>query len=453
MKNKNSLVIILIILCFACNKAYLDIKPDKKLTVPTTLDDFQAMLDNNDVMNTYTPGLGEVSADDYYVLYDRWNLLTQPEQKNGYIWAKDFYQGSTSLRDDWTGRYQQVFYANCVLEGLQKLNASNQADFYNNIKGSALFMRGFAFYQLAQLFCGPFDKNTTNAGAGIHIRLTADLNAPITRESIAQSYQQILSDVKEAISLLPFTSPYKTRPVKASAYALLSRVYLTMQDYDNALRYADSVINGNVNLLDFNKLNTAASFPMQRFNQEVIFHSTMTTFTILLTSRLIIDSTLYKSYHNNDLRKTAWFRNNAGNWTYKGSYDGSSTFFSGLAIDECYLTKAECLARKGDSREALNVLNTLLTTRFKTGTYMPLTATNDKEALQIILNERRKELLFRGIRWSDLRRNNLDPTTATTLSRVLNGITYTLKPNSSNYTLPIRDNVIQMSGIQQNPRE
>ncbi|MOA51075.1 SusD family protein [compost metagenome] len=75
-----------------------------------------------------------------------------------------------------------------------------------------------------------------------------------------------------------------------------------------------------------------------------------------------------------------------------------------------------------------------------------------ESALDVVLKERRKELLFRGLRWTDLRRLNLDPTTARTPKRELDGKIYTIEPNSPNYVYPFPDNVIQLAGLIQNER-
>jgi hypothetical protein len=98
-------------------------------------------------------------------------------------------------------------------------------------------------------------------------------------------------------------------------------------------------------------------------------------------------------------------------------------------------------------------LNRLLQTRWRIGTFTPLTSTDAGDALQQILHERRKELLFRGIRWTDLRRLDKDPQTATTLTRIVNGITYTLPPNDPRWVLPIPDYVLYFNPqMQQNIR-
>jgi starch-binding outer membrane protein, SusD/RagB family len=65
--------------------------------------------------------------------------------------------------------------------------------------------------------------------------------------------------------------------------------------------------------------------------------------------------------------------------------------------------------------------------------------------------ERKKELLFRGLRWTDLRRLNKESNLASTISHVYNGTSYSVIPNSYQYTFPIPLDIIQLSGIQQNP--
>jgi hypothetical protein len=100
----------------------------------------------------------------------------------------------------------------------------------------------------------------------------------------------------------------------------------------------------------------------------------------------------------------------------------------------------------------MNDLNQLLRARWLKGTFVSFTAVNPSDALSQILKERRKELIFRGLRWSDLKRLNKESPFVTTLSRSLNGQTYTLPPNSNLYVFPIPPAEIQLSGIQQNPR-
>jgi hypothetical protein len=116
-----------------------------------------------------------------------------------------------------------------------------------------------------------------------------------------------------------------------------------------------------------------------------------------------------------------------------------------------YLTRAEAYARTGNIAAAMTDLNTLLRTRWN-GIYTDITATDANDAIIKILTERRKELLFRGQRWTDLRRINKEPALAVILTRILNGQTYTLPPNDMRYTLLIPREVLQRESLPQNPR-
>jgi hypothetical protein len=269
---------------------------------------------------------------------------------------------------------------------------------------------------------------------------------------LQSTYDQIINDLLKAIPLLPTNPLFPTRPSKPAAYGLLARVYLSQANYPQALLYADSCLQLGNSLINFNELAISGSHPIPHFNKEVIFSSTLITYLSYLSSRLIVDSTLYKSFGSNDLRRSIYFTTSAGNITYKGSYDGSSVFYGGIATDEMYLIRAECNARAGNTNLAMNDLNALLNNRWLTGTYINQTVATGDAALSLILAERRKELCYRALRWTDLRRLNLESRFQTTLTRIVSGQTYSLPPNSPKYVLPIDNNEINIGGLQQNVR-
>ena len=115
------------------------------------------------------------------------------------------------------------------------------------------------------------------------------------------------------------------------------------------------------------------------------------------------------------------------------------------------MMRAECAARQGNISAAMNDLNNLLKKRWKTGTFSNLAATSAAEALSIILTERRKELIMRGLRWMDIKRFNKEGQNIF-LKRIILGQAYIIEPNSLRYSLTIPDDVISISGMKQNPR-
>lgn len=444
----------LILALLSCLKNdWLNAKPDKALVIPSTVSDYQAILDNtNDLFSINEPGLGEVSSDDYYMLYERWQTRP-PLEQNTYLWADDIFAGGT-INVDWNYAYNRILNANVILEGIDKIAPdASSTTAWRNVKGSALFFRSFAYYNLAQLFCKPYEISSADEDLGLPLRISSDINIKISRASVQNTYDLIINDLLLAKELLPFSPLYKTRPSKSAVYGLLARIYLSMKDYDNAFTYTDSFLRLNNELIDFNTLDINATFPIATFNKEVTFHCTLLSYACLPQRFGIVDSLLYNSFDSNDLRKRIFFRNAPAAVQFRGSYNGTITPpFCGIATDEMYLIRAECNARKNNFVNAMADLNTLLESRWKTGTYAAQTANDETTALNIILQERRKELILRGLRWSDLRRLNTDDRFKVTLTRILNGQIFTLPPGDPKYIFPLPPDEILLGGLEQNPR-
>lgn len=446
--------VLTLLLFNRCDDDWLEVKRDKSLIVPTTLKDMRLLMTNELLIRSDFIGFSKMSADEYYLTTERWNTLTDAVQDT-YLWKDDIY-GLRSVIEDWDNSYNQVLTANVVLEGLTKIqrNSANQEE-WDDVKGNALHLRARAFYNIAQTFAKPFDAATSTTDLGIPLRLSSDVNTPTFRATVLETYDQIINDLTESIQLLKITPQFKTDASKPAAYGMLARCYLSMREYEKALINADLCLQLYDKLMDYNSLLPSSNTPFPRFNDEVIQHTQIDPlWSIFIPSQPnLIYPELYDSYDPNDLRKVLFFRS-LGNddYSFKGSYTRGSAPFNGIATDEILLTRAECLARKGETNAAMNDLNTLLFTRFVTGSFIPYTATNSDEALEIILNERKKQLIGRGLRWTDLRRLNKEPDHAITISRTIDGTEYLLEPNSAEYVLPIPEYVISVSNIQQNIR-
>lgn len=450
---KPTLIFIALISSFlmtSCKK-FLDAKTDKKIVIPSTIQDAQAVMDNYSILNSIYSPVAAQSDDDYYIL-DTYYNSTDENSRNYYVWYKD-----AIVDQQWTNMYRIITFANVALETLSKIQpTSNTISDWNRACGAAYFFRAYSYYQVAQYYSEPFDKITAAQKMGIPLRFTSNINEEIKRSSMEETWSQIITDFKKAAEILPVVTSPVSRPSKPAAFAALARTYLAMEDYTSAALYADSCLQLYNVLLDYNTLNPSASAPFSRFNAEVIFNSATQGIGALFVNNGKIDSMLYQSYAANDLRRTLFFQSNGtGTYGFKGSYDGNvsnANLFNGLAVDEVYLIRAECNARNGNTTAAISDLNLLLQKRWKTGTFIPYTAANADEALNKILMERRKELLFRALRWFDLRRLNKDIRFAKTLSRKVLGQLYELPPNDNRYTFFIPQAVISFTGIQQNTR-
>lgn len=436
-----------------CTK-YLDAKANKSYEVPHSLQDGQALIDYYPNVNFKDAGAGEVSADDYYLPDNTYTSLPSEFYKRMYVWER--VQIFAPEINDWYNLYSKIYVANTVLTLLNDLprNASNGSD-WDNLKGQALFLRGRCFLQAVTIWSGSYNPATATSDLGIPLRLNINFNENSVRSSNQQSYDQILSDLKEAAGLLPEFPLHPVRASRPAADGLIARTYLAMNQYDSAWRYSDLALQEAGTLVDFNNLDSAARYPfagLQYQNPEIIFESRFSIPLPLISSFADIDTTLYDSYASGDLRKQMYFQANPdGSHQFKGSYEGSLLLFSGVATDECLLMRAESSARMGQIGPAMNDLNSLMIKRWdNTRPFIPATATSQSDAVSQILSERRKELLMRGLRWIDLKRLN-ETGAGIVLTRKLNGQVFTLSPNSTGYALPIPEDIISISGMKQNP--
>ncbi|MFT3918910.1 RagB/SusD family nutrient uptake outer membrane protein [Cloacibacterium sp.] len=446
----NNKIILLVGLAFlflnvGCSD-FLDEKSDTKLVVPETLQDNQALLDRIANLLGSNSISGQISSDEIYITDSDYNGISYEADKRLYIWQPNLVARATG--NDWGSCYFRINICNTVLNNLEQYEINNA----ENVKGQALAIRASIYLEAAQIWCVAFNKDTANTDLGLPLRLNPDVNQKSVRATLEQTYNQILEDLHTAISLLPEKQIAVARASKATALGLLARTYLYMRDYSNALKYANEALGINGQLLDFNTLTVTSSYPIKEMNIEVLLPTTIAYSPILSSNMAKIPPTLYQSYDNNDLRKTAFFRSNtSGQILFKGNYSGTSQRSSVLAKDELYLIAAESYAQLNDINNAMLKLNELLVKRWKAGTFVPFSAITKEEALQIIKEERRKELLFRGLRWADIKRYNRDGD-AITLTRTIGGEAYNLPPNDPRYAIAIPEDIIKQTGMPQNPR-
>lgn len=440
-------ILLLFIFLISCS-GFLDERPNKGILIPTSLADIRALLDNDGELNL-VPAYGVVSSDDIEISSEGWASLSNIAEQNAYIWNEEIYSGEGSA--DWAFGYRTIFIANVALEQLEGLPSTSEAE---QLRGEALFHRAHAHFMLAQLFAEPYE--VSNPGMGIPLRLDTEILEQTPRADNVTLYQQILEDLNEAFALLPEFGPVKTRPSKIAAKALLARVYLTMEDYELAAESAEWVLNRpELSLLNFTELNATVNYPFPKYNSEVIFHAGLVSISSLTVgnSNVWIHPEILESYKDGDLRKALFSlpRPNGGT-SFKGQYTGNFTRFGGLALDEIYFIQAECLARRGADSKARGLLDELLETRFEGGMYSGTELISGVELTKLILEEKRKSMIYRGVNWIDLRRLNQESEFARTLSRNLNGSTYQLEPMSKKYVLPIPLDELNLNPIPQNDR-
>jgi tetratricopeptide (TPR) repeat protein len=438
----------------SCGKEFLDEKKNAKEVILRTVNDYQMVLDNLTIVNTFSSVSLNLASAAEFELPDAqlttWKV-NMPYEVNGYLWEKEIFEGKEST--DYNNAYQRIMLANLALD-VQKVSPTNAAEqtAKDNVLGSAHFIRAFSYYQLAQLFCKPYDASTATTDPGVPIRTDYDIKVKIpSRGTVSELYKFIIADLEAALPLVPETPLNIWRPGKAAVAGMLARVYMQMGNWEKVREYSDMALKVKSNLVDFAKYIGQASFPSDygKTMPEIVFYSQIHKPSFTYTGMTAAPN-IYALYETDDHRKSVYFAA-PPNTSFKGSLAGLYAVFAGITTSELYLQRAEAYARLGQVANAMADVNELRRFRFPSGK-APVNITDQTAAVQFIIDERARELYLRGTRWEDLRRLSKEPQYAITLSHTYNGNTYTLKPGDNRWTMPLPDNEIQLNNYPQNPR-
>ena len=143
----------------------------------------------------------------------------------------------------WNQPYIVIHQANSLIEKIDNGSVqTSDTQEIARIKAEALAMRGLALFDLTRLFGMPYTlDNGASLGVPIEIKTELPTHQP-SRNTVAECYNQVIKDLTEALPNLVTTKSDGHQNVW-SVKALLSRIYLYMNDNENALKYAQEVIN------------------------------------------------------------------------------------------------------------------------------------------------------------------------------------------------------------------
>jgi len=303
-------VIFFLTVLAGCQK-FLDEKTNSKLIVPEELRDLQALLDEYSLVNQSGIGAMEACSDDYYLSESDFQGLNTNLQ-HLYIWGTWLFQQELMI-----GQGLMIMFTLQILYLIIYLKLPER----KRIKPNGTILKVKRFFCGQNVFCQAlltwsvaYDASTAENDWGIPLRLTSDMTVPTQRASVAESYNQIIADLEEAIDLLENDALHVLRASKAAAFSMLARTYLSMRDYDKCFEYSNKALAIKNDLLDYNlnpPLNPGANFPFNNIsllynNPEIIYASRMSTPSLLGNTRAKIDSTLYDSYEANDLRRVVF---------------------------------------------------------------------------------------------------------------------------------------------------
>lgn len=461
-------VLMCCVMCSSCND-YLDIVP-KGNKIPTTLADYEALL-----RDEYTIGQTSISnalylLNDYYVTVS--NLNSPTLTRANYMWDETADRILLNNADEST--YYQLYAAisscNLIIENVPSATEATDAE-RAEVIAYAKVIRSLCYFVLANYYADTYDAATAGEKRSVPLITSANINAPSQQVTIQVIYDFIIQGVQEAIGEgLPEQSMTVLHPNLGAAYALLARVYLQMQNYSEALNYANLALEQNDQLYDWNAYYdehrstienpedyTGLPTPTDYSYVENYYFRCGNGSPNYTTNELNIPVERAERFEEGDARfLSRWKLYSQNQDTYYRGVGNGYFNWGGLTTTEVYLIKAECqarLAQGGDFTEAMNTLNAVRQTRIRPEVYQPLTVSTLAEAIELIRRTKDNELIFSIVPFADARRFNQEGTYARTMTKTYGGETYTLRPDSHLWTMPFPAGAINNPGngsIQQN---
>lgn len=384
----------------------LDVFPKNQLTPETITDDDVNLL----VQGTY-------SAIKYPISYWYLGFLTEDLSADNLVYRATFFQhgevdnnsilaGNVLNTRYYNGPYTIIQAANDAIALVEQSSALSDA-----VKKSSLsqvrYIRAYSYYKLVTLY------------GGVPIIETRDPDKQIIpRNSEEEVWKYIIEDLKFAVANGDvFSDP--TYASSEAAKALLARVYLLRGENQLALDLANSLIASPMfslatnysEIWDKGKTKEHIFYVNHTATDDDAYHGYFLRHKSMVgggRAELPVDLSLVAAYEPGDVRKAGsvvyiadpsfdakfhWFCNK-----FRDLGDGSAPFYVSR-IAEMYLIAAEASLKLTKDPSSSSVLKPLNDLREKRG--LPSVMSAD---IHVIMQERRVELAFEGLRWTDMKR-------------------------------------------------
>ena len=410
----------------SCGDEWLNLEPSTSIETESSikiLSDVEFTLNgiysDMQASNAYSGRLvyyGDVRGDDMQAV----SLSKRTGDYYNYGHTKD--NGPSS---HWLSLYSFIQNSNLILNNIDKIDATDNEEYRDDLKGQALAIRGLALFDLTRIFGYPYTKDN-GASLGVPIVKSSEgIESKPARNTVAECYTQIIDDLSSAVSLLSGDFN-KGKINKWAAMSLLSRVYLYKGDDTNALAMAEAAIQGAED--EGWELWSREDYPRAWAEDatsiapgEILFEIVNTTTDSpgkesmgYLNSKsgyddMCITSSFYAFLLEDpdDVRlQLLSFDGKKYAYVYKYQPQEGEVIQAAniplLRLSETYLNAAEAAVKLGDNETAIKYLEPIVKRANPNNTVEGTTLT-----LEDVLNERRKELVAEGHRMFDVLRNGM----------------------------------------------
>lgn len=438
-----------LLLSTGCNKNFLDTEPKSSIgegTATSNITNLEYILNgvHNYFYNNWDTQ-GYTGFYSYNIINDMMgeDVINSTTGNGWYIremrWVDANNPNSSQVYYTYYYFYKIIQNVNSALNNYEKLG--DTSDKAGAIKGEALAIRAFCYFQLVQRYGKRYAKGQDNSQLGVPLRTEVEF-APKERATVEAIYKLINDDLDEAIVLLSKSDKKDVNRVNLlTAKGFKARVALAQQDWATAAKQAKEVIDlapkyghnlqkGEELLSGFNSISKNKEFLWaytQTTDQNMYFGSFFAYMSWNFSSSNIrsnpkvINSALYDQMSETDIRRYWWDPEGNGaiakmygtrpsnfstkpynSFKFAAQATGiSSGDFVFMRLAEMYYIAAEAYARNGKNAEAQQMLATVMTTRDPKYT---MSSSTGQALIDEIMTNRRIDLWGEGHRWTDLKR-------------------------------------------------
>ncbi len=410
--NKSILAAIVLVIATGCD-SLLDLEPKQTISDEVAYESSEAVqtaligaydgLSDDDAYGGSYIYLADLLGQDGDVFWS--GTFEQPEE----AFQKNFRTENSFVSQVWTESYDAINRVNNVLANLDVVDEDER----DRVEGEAKFIRGIIYFELVRVFGKSWNDGDPSANPAVPLVLeptdAITEESFVSRNTVQQVYQQVITDLTDAKSLLPASNGFFADTYAASA--ILSRVYRQQGNWASARDEADRVIQSNNYSLVANYVD---AFANSNNTSEDIFAIQVTGQDGSNDMNLFyapdedggrgdvdIQQAHLDKYEAGDERLNQFYQDGTGvtrTAKWENSVDGN---IGVVRLAEMYLTRAE-----GNFREGTNIGATpkedLNTIRERVG--LPPFGPLDIVTLDDILDERFLELAFEGHFLHDLKR-------------------------------------------------
>jgi len=459
MKNLKYIIIVVLAMAFQSCDEYLDIEP-KGQVILTEVEEYDDIFnDVNFLQGDYYIDVSSVT-DEYWPFNDE-DIInnTYPVTTANFLWDESADRVSHKLTDLFYDKaYERISRYNIIME--EVMDSKGEESVKKETFAKAQILRAFNHFMLINTYATAYDAATAGSDRGVILVKKFDMEQTLVQSTVQEAYDFILDDINAAIPNLAGTTKNPMHPGKSFGYALLAKVNLFMKNFPAALDAANQSLSFNdfiFDMVDWHNQGTPG-FPIPS-NPDVDFDtpenlyygggkwgSPASTIGGAGVDRfgigdIRLDDFYAKPWWVADPQVSLWF---SRNYLYNTA---------GIKSTEVYLMKAECLARTGDINGSMDIVNALRVKRVLPEYYVDLVAGSTKEAVEIVIDERARELLGTSNRFWDMRRLNTEPEYAITYTREFDGQIYSVAPGSSIFIMPFAKTATDRNdNLQQNTK-